>query len=343
MADLEVSVLPMRAVHMCHLLLKAGHEVAEGRLVICVCGLSLFKGRRFRVLLHSVPVYAVCRLHDSVRCVGLIVIRAVVPQAVSALAAGFHDAVARVAKDCTFSSAGEGCCNLFGFGRAAGKPGRIVEGVSPLSAGHLIPGAAVSGSYNGVRSGGFFKLRRIEHFHTADLAVCAGRRRTDMSAANLGSLECMARKLRHVVAKAAVGDIAGNGAGCFCGTRCYGGDGFSRKHRTVSGSYTAKNAPDKADAAAHAHARAAINDGVTDIAVTLESAGKAGCKAAGRGAGSGCSRTAPAEHAACALCAVSHAADHPCGHQQLHAHAGTGLRHIKSHGGHIAVEFLRGL
>ena len=43
MADLEVSVLPMRAVHMCHLLLKAGHEVAEGRLVICVCGLSLSK------------------------------------------------------------------------------------------------------------------------------------------------------------------------------------------------------------------------------------------------------------------------------------------------------------
>ena len=49
---------------MCHLLLKAGHEVTEGRLIICVCGLSLFKGRRFRVLLHSVPVYAVCRLHD---------------------------------------------------------------------------------------------------------------------------------------------------------------------------------------------------------------------------------------------------------------------------------------
>ena len=43
MADLEVSVLPMRAVHMCHLLLKAGHEVTEGRLIICVCGLSLFK------------------------------------------------------------------------------------------------------------------------------------------------------------------------------------------------------------------------------------------------------------------------------------------------------------
>lgn len=107
MADLEVSVLPMRAVHMCHLLLKAGHKVAEGRLVICVCGLSLFKGRRFRVLLHSVPVYAVCRLHDSVRCVGHVVIRAVVPQAVSALAASFHDAVARVAKDCTFSSAGK--------------------------------------------------------------------------------------------------------------------------------------------------------------------------------------------------------------------------------------------
>lgn len=122
---------------------------------MCVCGLSLLKSRRLRVLLHSVPVYAVCRLHDSVRCFGLVVIRAVVPQAVSALTAGFHDAVARVAKDCTFSSAGEGCCNLFGFGGAAGKPGRIVEGVSALTAGHLIPGAAVSGSYNGVRSGGF--------------------------------------------------------------------------------------------------------------------------------------------------------------------------------------------
>ena len=103
----------------------------------------------------------------------------------------------------------------------------------------------------------------------------------------------------------------------------------------------AEGASDKADAAAHAHARAAVNNGVTNIGVALKFAGKACSKAACRRTGPG-RRTPAAENASCASSPMADAADDSRRHQQLHTHAGAGLRHIEPHGRKVRVELLRG-
>ena len=78
-ADLKVSVLTMGSIHLIDLLTVAGHELLEGCLVVTFGCVSSFKLGNIRVLLHSIPVDPVGRLHDRVRRIGLLEIGAVVP------------------------------------------------------------------------------------------------------------------------------------------------------------------------------------------------------------------------------------------------------------------------
>lgn len=197
------------------------------------------------------------------------------------------------------------------------------------------------GCNNGMGIRGLFELCSVEHFNTAGLAVCAGCHRADVSAADLSSLERLPHKLRHIVSEASISNLPRNSAGSFRRPCRYGGNGLTRKCCAVSGSHPAKNSPNESNTSTHAHTGTAVNDSIPDITVSLEFAGKPSSKPAGCGTSPSGSRTVLAEHAARALCAVSHSTDYSCGHQQFHAHAGAGLRYIEPHSSHITVEFLR--
>lgn len=114
-ADLKVTILPVGAVNLRDLRLKTGHEVAEGRLIICVSCVALLEYRRFCMLLHSIPVHAVRRLHDGVRRIRFVVVSTAVPKAVSTLRTCLHDTVAHTAKNRIACGTWESSCNLFGL------------------------------------------------------------------------------------------------------------------------------------------------------------------------------------------------------------------------------------
>ena len=102
-----------------------------------------------------------------------------------------------------------------------------------------------------------------------------------MSTADLRTFQRLTCELRHIVAETAVSNITGNAAGGFGGTGRNRGYGFACKYCAVSGGHTAKDTTYKSNAAAHTHARTAFNNGVSDIAVALELAGKPSGKTTG--------------------------------------------------------------
>ena len=241
----------------------------------------MLKHGRFGLLLHGVPVHTVCRLHDRVRRVWLVVVSSVVPCTVPITAAGFHDAITNSAQGRAFRCSGESCGDLLRFGRRTGKAGCIIERITALATGHLIPCTSIGGRNNGVRRSRFLILSRIEQFNLAGFTIRAGCRCADMPSADLRTFQRLTCELRHIVAETAVSNIPGNAAGSFGGTSSNRRYRLACKRRAVSGGHTAKDSAYKSNAAAHTHARTAFNNSVSNIAVALEFAGESGSKTAG--------------------------------------------------------------
>ena len=232
MADLEVALLLVAAVHGGDLLLKAGHKVLEGSLVVGQGLLARLEVRGLGRGLHLVPIHPVGGLHHAVGRVRLLIEGAVVPESGAVFAGGFQDALLHSPKAGALFHAGEGLPHLGFLQGAAGKLRHIVEGGAALPGGHLIPGAAVRGSHHGVGAlrrfilagavivdlGGTGRLGRlhgcpffpISSSHSrirngGTLLLCCLLRRpsssgsVDMSPSDLGSRQGVVGELRHVV------------------------------------------------------------------------------------------------------------------------------------------------
>ena len=376
MADLKVALLPVAAVHGGDLLLKAGHKVLEGGPVVGQSLLARLKIRGLGRRLHLVPRYPVGGLHHTVGRVRLLIEGAVIPERAAIFAGGFQDALLHSPKAGPLLHIGEGFPHLGFLHRAAGELRHIVEGGAALPGGHLVPGAAVRGSHHGI---GALRCFILAGAVIVDLAGASGlgclhgcplfpRCRSgnggtlllrcllnryagcgsvDMAPSDLGSRQGVVGELGHEVLQAPVGNVPGDSAGHSLRAAGHGGDGLPGEHRPVSGSDAPKCPAHKSYAAAQAHAGTALHHRVPDVGVAFELAGKSRREGTGgstRAGGCGTGRRPTGtKHTAGAFGPASQAAEHPCRHDHLHGHAGTGLGHIQPHSCQVAVKFLGGL
>ena len=79
-ADLEMTLLPLAAVHRGDLLLKTGHKVLERSPVVDQGLLARLEVRGGGRGLHLVPIHPVGSLHHTVRYVRFLIEGAVVPE-----------------------------------------------------------------------------------------------------------------------------------------------------------------------------------------------------------------------------------------------------------------------
>ena len=188
-----------------------------------------------------------------------------------------------------------------------------------------------------------FILGRIVHLYRCRFPVRADGGCADMAARDLRVLQLMTLHLGHIIAKTAVCNLSADTAGHVGGSGRNRGNGFSGKRRSVAGRHASEGPSHKSNTASGAHTGTAFHHSVANIAVAFELAGKPGRKSVGRRSGAGSSRCAAAsEYAAGASGPAADAADDPCRHQKLHAHAGTGLGHVKPDRRQIAVKPLGG-
>ena len=326
---------PIRA---CDWLLVTRHKALELCPVIAFSCIACLKGRRFCVLLHGVPLYAVGRLDCGMRCIRFVIICTVVPSAHAAVRRCLNDTVSDSSERCTVRVRKCGC-NLRRLSRIAAEYGRIIKCSGSGTAGHLIPLTAVRSIDNGVRTVRLFKLGSVEHLDSRFFSVSADRLCGDMSAGDLRIREIHTFHMRHIIAETAIGNIAADRTGHIRCSGRYGRDGFSGQCGAVTGCHTAESSTDKADRSTGTHPCTAVHDRITDIRIALETVGKACGEPRCRCTCTGCG-TASAEHAAGTSCASGHAGDYSCSHQQFHAHTGAGLGYIQSHCREIAVKFL---
>jgi len=312
MPDLKMPVHTTGSIHACDRLFIARHKALELCPIIAIRRVARLKGRRFRVLLHGVPLYAVGRLDCGMRCIRLVIICTVVPSAHAAVRRYLNDTVSDSSERCTVRIRECGR-NLRRLSRIAAEYGRIIKCSGSGTAGHLIPLTAVRGIDNGVRTVRLFKLGSVEHLDSRFFPVGTDRLCGDMSAGDLRIREIHAFHMRHIIAETAVGNIAADRTGHIRCSGRYGRDGFSGQCGAVTGCHTAESPTDKADRSAGAHSCAAVHDRITDIRIALETVGKACSEPCCCCACPGCG-TASAEHAAGAPCASGHAGDHSCSH-----------------------------
>ena len=165
-----------------------------------------------------------------------------------------------------------------------------------------------------------------------------------MASCDLRSLKLESLHLGHIVAKAPVRYITGNRAGSAGRSGRYRGNGVPIQGSTIPGGDTTEGAANESGTAIEAHAGATFYNGITDIGVGAESGSETGGKTICSSTGSGSrSISAPAKDTARAANTAACPGDDSGGHHQLHAHAGSGLRHIQADGGQIAVESLGAL
>ena len=338
MPALKMPVHTTRSIHACDRLLIARHKALELCPIIAIRCVARLKGRRFCMLLHGVPLYAVGRLNCGMRCIRLIIIGTVVPSAHAAVRRCLNDTVSDRSERCTvrIRECGRNLRRLCGI---AAEYGRVVKCSGSGTAGHLIPLASVRGINNGVRTVRLFKLGSVEHLDSRFFPVSADRLGGDMSAGDLRIREIHALHMRHIIAETTVGNVAADRARHIRCPGRYGGDGFSGQCGAVTGCHTAESPTDKADRSTGTHSCTAVHDCITDIRIALETVGKACGEPTCRCTCTGCG-TASAEHAAGTSCASGHAGDHSCSHQQFHSHTRAGLGYIQSHCRKIAVKFL---
>ena len=273
------------------------------------------------------------------RCIRLVIVSTVVPHGIARRRRCFHDALAHTAKDGSFLCVRECSCHLGSLSGTSGEVRCIVKCACTGAAGHLIPLAAIRCRNNGMGCIWLFKLRSVVHLQCGFLSVCSNGGGTDLPAGYLCAGQRLAVQMRHIIAETAVCDLSTNAAGYIRCSGSYGRNGFSCKGRAVSGSNSAKGSSHKTNRSSCAHAYTSIHDCIPYIGITLKPACKARRKSCGRA--SCCSGSACAsEHTSCAPGSTADAGDHSCGHQKLHTHAGTGLRHVEAHCGKIAVKFL---
>ena len=338
MPDLKMPVHTTGSIHACDRLFIARHKALELCPIISSRRVASLKRRRFRMLLHGVPIYTVGCLDCGMRCIRLIVICTVVPSTHTAVRRCLNDTVSDRSERCTVCVRKCGC-NLRRLSGIAAEYGCIIKCSGSGTAGHLIPLTAVRGIDNGMRAVRLFKLGSIEHLDSRFSPVGADCLCGDMSAGDLRIREIHALHMRHIIAETAVGNVAANRTRHIRCSGRHGRNGFSGQCGAVTGCHTAESPTDKADRSASAHSCAAVHDRITHIRIALETVGEACGKPRCRCACAGCG-TASAEHAAGASCASGHASDYSCSHQQFHAHTGAGLGYIQSHCRKIAVKLL---
>ena len=288
--------------------------------------------------LHGIPVHTVCGFHDGVRRVRLLKQGTVVPHGAGAVRGNRLDlALTDGAEHGAFGGIGEEGGNLCGLVRAAAEMRRVIKRSGIGAARDLVPLASVRSCNKRMRACGPIKLGGAVHLDRGLFAVGTNRLCADTSAADLRIIELTSGELRHVVLKASISDVPADAAGDGGGAGGDGGYGLARERSAVSGGNPAKGPSDKADRAARAHTGPAVHDGVPDIAVALETIGKARRKARGGTRGMRSSRRRAAKDAAGRF-AAAEAAECSGGHQQLHTHTGAGLRDAEPHGGQIAVK-----
>ena len=221
--------------------------------------------------------------------------------------------------------------------------GRIIEGTSALSAGHLIPLAAVRCSNHTVRYRRFLILGCAVHINLGLFATGRCGSGADMTTCDLCPLHLEALHVGHVVAQGTICNIAGNGTGCTRRAGCHRSNGLTIQCGAISGSDAAESTGNKSGTAAEAHSRTTFDYCVSDIRIGIEAGGKACRKSSGSCACSGCScsTAAPAKDTAGRSGTASHTGYDPGCHQQLHAHTGSGLGHVEAHGRKVAVKPLR--
>ena len=236
------------------------------------------------------------------------------------------------------------CC-IGDIHSSAIKDRRIIEGTTSFAAGHLVPLTSVCCGNNTVRNIGFLILRGIEHVDRGFLSIRANRCRADMATGNLSSLQLEALHVGHVVAKAPIGNVAGNRARGIRRSDCDGRDGVAVQSSTVSCGNATEGTANKACTTTEAHSLTAFHNGITDIGIGIESGCKACSKSSCSCSSSCCNSTTTcaAEYATCRSGTTANTGNHPGGHQEFHAHAGSSLGYIQTHGGQVAVKSLGAL
>ena len=221
--------------------------------------------------------------------------------------------------------------------------GRIIEGTSALSAGHLIPLAAVRCSNHTVRYRRFLILGCAVHINLGLLSIGCCSSGTDMTTCDLCPLHLEALHMGHVVAQGPICNIAGNGTGCTRRAGCHRSNGLTIQCGAISGSDAAESTGNKSGTAAEAHSRTTFDYCVSDVGIGIEAGRKACRKSSGSCACSGCScsTAGPAKDTAGRSDTTTHTGYDPGCHQQLHAHTGSGLGHVQAHGRKVAVKSLR--
>ena len=155
-----------------------------------------------------------------------------------------------------------------------------------------------------------------------------------MPAGNHGVGQVVTRKVRHIVAKAAVGNVTTDGTRCVHVSGSDTGNGFASQTDTVPGSDATQRTTDKASTAGKAHSGTIADHGIPHIRIGLE-----GCRCMGHHAGQ-TTGSWPCDGSAAAFASTKTTRDHPSRHQQLHTHAGTRLSSVQAEGRKVAVKLL---
>ena len=185
MPNFKVSVRTAGAIHRSNLLFITWHKLLELRLIIGKGSFTGLKGRRLSMLLHRIPIHTVCRLHNCVGSVRLIIVGTVIPHGIAICGAGLQDTFSNRPEHGAIRRIRECRCHLGSLAGTSGKGRRIIKCPRTGSAGHLIPLASIRSCNNSMRCIWLFKLGCTPHLHGCSLSVRPNCRRTDLAAGDL--------------------------------------------------------------------------------------------------------------------------------------------------------------